>query len=67
MAVMVEIGGAEETASSAMEVGGDAEETGGGAEETSDSVEAEESKHAITDTRLIGLQILPGISHNTYG
>jgi hypothetical protein len=52
---VVEIGGVEETASGAEEVGGGAEETGGGAE-------AAGSEPDITDTRLIGLRILPGIS-----
>jgi hypothetical protein len=60
-AIVVEIDGAEETASGAEDdTDEDAEETGGGAE-------AEDSELDITDTSLIGLQILPGISRNTYG
>jgi hypothetical protein len=67
MAVVVEISGAEETASGAEEVGGAAdEETGSGAEETGGGAEAGDSEPDITDTRLIGLRILPGISHSTY-
>jgi hypothetical protein len=48
MAVVVENSGTEETTSSAME-------TGGGAE-------ADGTKPDITDIRLIGFRILPGIS-----
>jgi hypothetical protein len=67
MAVVVEISGAEETASGAEEVGSTAdEETGGGAEETGGGAEAGDSEPDITDTRLIGLRILPGISRSTY-
>jgi hypothetical protein len=53
MAAVVEISGTEE-------VGGGTEETGGGAE-------ADASEPDITDTRLIGLRILPEISRNEYG
>jgi hypothetical protein len=62
MADMVEIGGIEETESSADEVSGGAEETSGDPEETGCSAEVAGSEPNITDTRLIGLRILPGIS-----
>jgi hypothetical protein len=52
MATVVEI-------SSAKEVGDGAEETGSGAE-------ADGSEPDITDTRLIGLRVLPEISRNEY-
>jgi hypothetical protein len=52
MAVVVEICGVEET--------------GGGTEETGSGAEAGDSEPNITDTRLIGLRILPGISRSTY-
>jgi hypothetical protein len=68
MAIVVEISGAEETASGAEEIGSGAnKETGGGAEETGGGAEAEDSEPDIADTRLIGLRILPGISRTTYG
>jgi hypothetical protein len=61
MAIVVEISGAEEIGSGANK------ETGGGAEETGGGAEAEDSEPNITDTRLIGVRILPGISRTTYG
>jgi hypothetical protein len=67
MAVMVEIGGAEETASDTEEVGGTAEETGSGPEETGGGAEVAGSKPDITDIRLTGLRILLGISRSEYG
>jgi hypothetical protein len=60
MAVVVEICGAEE-------VGGGTEEIGGGPGETGGGAEADGSKPDITDTRLIGLRILPRISRSEYG
>jgi hypothetical protein len=68
MAVVVEIGDAKETASGAEKGGGGADDdTSGGAEETGGGAEAEDSEPDITDTRLIGLRILPGISRRAYG
>jgi hypothetical protein len=64
MAVVVEIGGAEETTSGTEEGSGNANDS---AEETGGGAEAEDSEPDITDTRLIGLRILPGISRSTYG
>jgi hypothetical protein len=60
MADVVEIGGADE-------VGGGAEEAGGGPEATGGGAEVAGSEPDITDTRLIGLRILPGISRSEYG
>jgi hypothetical protein len=60
MAVVVEIDCAEETASGDEEVSGGPEETGG-------DPEADGSEPDITDTRLIGLRILRGISRSEYG
>jgi hypothetical protein len=61
MIVVVEISDTEEGSGGADDdTGDDAEETGGGAK-------AEDSEPDIADTRLIGLQILPGISRSTYG
>jgi hypothetical protein len=62
MAVVVEISGVEETASGTEESGGGGDDTGDDAEETGGGAEAEDSEPDITDTRLIGLWILPGIS-----
>jgi hypothetical protein len=63
MAVMVEIGGVEETTSDAEEGGGGADDdTSDGTKETGGGAEAEDSEPDIPDTRLIGLRILPGIS-----
>jgi hypothetical protein len=59
MDAVVEIGNTEETASGAEETDGGAEETGGGAEEDG-------SEPDISDTRLIGLRILPEISRDVY-
>jgi hypothetical protein len=60
MAAVVEIGGAEETARGAEEVGGGPEETAGGAE-------VDGSEPDITNTKLIGLRIQPGISLSEWG
>jgi hypothetical protein len=61
MAVVVDIGGAKETASGAEEV------SGGADKETGSDAKAGDSEPDITDTRLIELRILPGISRSTYG
>jgi hypothetical protein len=60
MAAVVETSGAEE-------ISGGAEKTGGSSEETSGGAEADGTEPDITDTRLIGLRILPVISRSEYG
>jgi hypothetical protein len=63
MAVVVEIGGVEETTSDAEEGGSGADDgTSDGTNETGGGAEAKDSELDIPDTRLIGLRILPGIS-----
>jgi hypothetical protein len=50
-----------------VETSGGAEKTSGSSEETSGGAEADGTEPDITDTRLIGLRILPVISRSEYG